>query len=243
MITMKKNSFINTDALSFLKKIEPNSVDLVLTDPPYIVSRKTGFKSIGSKSVERFAVNMDFGKWDNQSIPQHNKLIKQVIKEYFRVLKKSGTCIIWYDLFKIQTLKNFFESAGFSQIRFIEWVKTNPVPLNSKRNYLTNSREVALVAVKESKPTFNSEYDNGIYCGPIHRDGGGRIHPCQKPISITCQLIEKHSKPKDIVLDTFCGSATTLLCAKKTGRNYLGCEKDNKYFDLAVERLMKYDRI
>ena len=54
------------------------------------------------------------------------------------------------------------EMCGFNQIRFIEWIKTNPQPLNSKTNYLTNCREVALLGVKGSNPTFNGEYDTGI---------------------------------------------------------------------------------
>lgn len=61
-----------------------------------------------------------------------------------------------------------YKKAGFRQLRFIEWVKTNPVPLNSSLNYLTNAREIALVGVKGANPTFNSQYDNGIYCYSIN---------------------------------------------------------------------------
>jgi site-specific DNA-methyltransferase (adenine-specific) len=231
------NQFKNSDALSFLSTIKKSTVNLVLTDPPYIVSRKTGFGSVGKKGVERFAVSMDFGKWDNEPIEIHEELMSSVMKEYFRVLKPGGTAIVWYDLFKIESLKKWLEDAGFKQIRFIEWIKTNPVPLNSKLNYLTGAREVALTAVKGGKPTFKSEYDNGIYSAPIHRDGGKRLHPTQKPLGITSQLIEKHSNEGDLVLDSFCGSATTLCAAKSLGRNYLGCEIDEGYFELASARL------
>jgi hypothetical protein len=71
--------------------------------------------------------------------------------------------ICFYDLWKIFSLKKWFEEAGFKQIRFIEIIKTNPVSINSKLNYLTNAREIALTGVKGSKPSFKSEYDNGIY--------------------------------------------------------------------------------
>ena len=229
--------FVNTDAESFLAKVPSGSVDLVITDPPYIISRKTGFKTIGEKGVPRFAVSMDFGKWDNQNISEHMTMMKNVIAEYHRVLKNGGTCIVWYDIFKIESLKNMFESAGFKQIRFIEWVKTNPVPLNSKINYLTNCREVALVGIKKGKPVFNSEYDNGIYYAPIHRDGGKRLHPCQKPIGITKQLIEKHTLPGAVVLDSFAGSGTTFVAATQCRRKYLGCEIDKKYYASASSRL------
>lgn len=89
---------------------------------------------------------MNFGDWDNNFTG-----LDVVIKECYRILKKSGTLICFYDLWKITVLKEYFETAKFNQIRFIEWIKTNPVPLNSKTNYLTNSREIALVGVKTFK--------------------------------------------------------------------------------------------
>ena len=120
----------------FLKTIASNSVDLVLIDPPYEVSRDTNFqagKETG-KDTDRFRVSMDFGDWDNNFTG-----LDEVIKECYRVLKKGGTFICFYDLWKITTLKEYMELAKFKQFRFIEWIKTNPVPLNSKTNYLTNS--------------------------------------------------------------------------------------------------------
>lgn len=229
--------FSNTDSTSFLKTIASNSIDLVFTDPPYIISRKTGFKSLGKKSVERFAISMDFGEWDKTSLEEHVTLMRHTINEYYRVLRNGGTCIIWYDLWKIESLKRWLEDAGFKQIRLIEWVKTNPVPINSSTNYLTNSREIALLGVKGSKSTFHSKYDNGIYYAPIHRDGGKRLHPCQKPISVTSEIIKKHSNEGDIVLDSFAGSGTTLVCAKNLNRFYYGCEIDKTYYNLGFKRI------
>ncbi len=236
---IETNNIYNIGALELLKQIDDNSIDLIFTDPPYIISRNTGFKACGPKGVERFRISMDFGHWDNLSMKEHTKLMKAAIKEYYRVLKKSGTCIIWYDLYKIGVLKDWIEAAGFKQVRFIEWIKTNPVPINSKTNYLTNSREVALSAVKNGKPVFNSEYDNGVYSAPIHRDGGKRLHPTQKPLGISKDLIKKHSKEGDIVLDTFFGSATTFIAAIQTGRNYIGCEIDKNYFEIGSKRIEK----
>jgi len=117
------------------------------------------------------------------------------------------------------------EDAGFVQIRFIEWIKTNPQPLNSSRNYLTNSREIALTGVKKSKPTFNSKYDNGIYEFPI-QGGKNKFHPTQKNLDLFKELIEKHSNENDIVLDTFLGSGTTAIAAKDTNRKFIGSEID-----------------
>ncbi len=217
----------------FLKTIASNSVDLVLIDPPYEVSRDTNFqagKETG-KDTDRFRVSMDFGDWDNNFTG-----LDEVIKECYRVLKKGGTFICFYDLWKITTLKEYMELAKFKQFRFIEWIKTNPVPLNSKTNYLTNSREIALVGVKGGNPTFNSEYDNGIYKYPICHDKG-RFHPTQKPLALISELIEKHSGKGDLVLDCFSGSGTTAVAAAKTGRRFVGCEISKEYFEKSEKRI------
>ena len=229
--------FKNTDALTYLKGLKAGSVDLILTDPPYAISKKTGFKSVGKKSVSRFAVSMDFGKWDNIKEADLTLLLDSVFAEAFRVLHKGGTLIMFYDLWKISDLWRLAEKHKFKQARFIEWLKTNPVPLNSKRNYLTNAREVAICVVKGGNGVFNSEYDNGVYSQPIHRDGGKRLHPTQKPLALMKALIEKHSKPEALVIDPFAGSATTLVAAKAAGRKYGGCELNPSYFKKAEKRL------
>ncbi len=225
-----------TDSLSLMSKLEKESVDLVLTDPPYIISKESGFKSVVN-GEKRFAVSTEHGEWDKEENFSLGDL-RDSVKEYYRVLKKHGTAIIFCDLWKITDVKRIMEEAGFKQIRFIEWLKTNPVPINSKRNYLTNAREVALLGVKVSKPTFNSEYDNAVYQFPICHEKG-RFHPTQKPLMFMYTLIEKHSNPGDVVLDTFAGAATTLLAAKNLQRGFIGCELDEEFFDKAEERLFR----
>jgi len=228
------NIFKHTDSLSLMATLDKGSVDLVLTDPPYIISKPSGFKSVVT-GEQRFAVSTEHGEWDKEENFSLEDL-RDSVNEYYRVLKKHGTAIIFCDLWKITDVKRIMEEAKFKQIRFIEWIKTNPVPLNSSRNYLTNAREVALLGVKVSKPTFHSSYDNGIYQFPICHEKG-RFHPTQKPLMLMHHLIEKHSDDNDVVLDTFAGAATTLVAAKKLNRQYVGCELDKEFFDKAEERL------
>lgn len=223
----------NENCFLFLKKLKSNSIDLALIDPPYEVSRKTNFQSgsANGKDTDRFRVSMDFGDWDNEFVG-----LDIVIKEIYRVLRNGGTLICFYDIWKITMLKGYFDKANFKQLRFIEWVKTNPVPLNSKVNYLTNSREIALVAVKGGKPTFHSMYDNGMYQYPICHDKG-RFHPTQKPVALIEDLIAKHSDAKDTVLDCFAGSATTAVAAYNQDRNFVGCELSKEYYKKSIRRL------
>lgn len=233
----------NQSCFDFLKTTPDKSVDLVLIDPPYEVSRDTNFQSGEPKGADtdRFRVSMDFGEWDNNFTG-----LDLVIKECYRLLKDGGTLICFYDLWKLTTLKHYFELANFKQLRFIEWLKTNPVPLNSKTNYLTNSREIAIVGVKKGKPTFNSEYDNGIYNYPICHDKN-RFHPTQKPVALLEDLILKHSNENDTVLDCFAGSGSTAVAAHNTNRNFIGCELSKEYFDKTLQRFdalgLKYTEV
>ena len=225
--------FNNQSCFELLASLENKTIDLVLIDPPYDISRPTNFQSgeETGKDTDRFRISMDFGEWDKNFTG-----LEIAIRECFRVLKDGGTMICFYDLWKIETLKSYLEAAGFVQIRFIEWIKTNPVPINSKINYLTNSREVAVLGVKKSKPTFHSEYDNGIYRYPICQDKG-RFHPTQKPLALIADLINKHSNEGEIVLDCFAGSCTTGVAAVLNNRRFIGCELDAEYYEKAVQRL------
>ena len=226
-------SIENASCFDYLESIAPNSVSLVLIDPPYEVSRDTNFASgeIKGNDTDRFRVSMDFGEWDNGFTG-----LDRAISQCYRSLRKGGTMICFYDLWKITILKDYFERAGFKQIRLIEWIKTNPVPLNSKINYLTNAREIAVVGVKGGCPVFHSEYDNGIYSYPICHDRG-RFHPTQKPVALLEAIIAKHSNEGDLVLDCFAGSASTAVAAHKLKRNFIGCELSKEYFDKSVARL------
>lgn len=234
---------LNMDCLDYLSRISDKSIDLVLIDPPYEVSRNTNFQN-GEKTgrdTDRFRISMDFGNWDKTF-----SCLENVIRECYRVLKPGGTLICFYDLWKITILSDYLKNAKFKQLRIIEWIKTNPVPINSKTNYLTNAREIAVLGIKDKKPTFNSEYDKGtyeengeLYKFPICHDKG-RFHPTQKPENLISELIKKHSNIGDMVLDCFSGSGTTAVCAIKLGRKFKGCEINKEYYEKSVKRLSEY---
>ena len=248
----------NINGIEYLKTIGNSNIDLILSDPPYIISKNSGmnqhynnvkfneenditqvktenewneykilngihddtnkdkFIKYGSIYGKKYCVKTDYGNWDSSFTME---ILEQFISEYYKKLKKGGTLIIFFDLWKITELKYLLEKYKFKQIRFIEWIKTNPQPLNSKVNYLTNCREIALIGVKEGKPTFNSSYDNGIYRFPL-QGGKNRFHPTQKSLVLFEELIKKHSNENDTILDTFLGSGTTAIACKNTKRNF-----------------------
>jgi DNA modification methylase len=271
----------NIEGLEYLSSIPPNSVDLILTDPPYIISKESGMNThyntvkqneenyikyvkteeewmsykteFESKQKElpegerivlsdshkekymkyatiygkKYCVKTEYGEWDNSFTIE---ILDRFIAEFYKRLKNGGTLIIFFDLWKISYLKDIMEKHKFKQIRFIEWIKTNPQPLNSSVNYLTNCREVALLGIKGSKPTFHSKYDNGIYMFPL-QGGKARFHPTQKSLALFEELIKKHSNENDVVLDTFLGGGTTAIACRNQNRRFKGCEVSKEYFD------------
>lgn len=282
---------LHQEGLQFLSDIPDDSVDLILTDPPYITSRDSGmdkwahhvaiqdssgstnvmseqdwnkyktpsewdtwfdnskikpenrekklakmksdFLKYGSIYGKKYAVTTDYGKWDSEFTLETLELF---INHFYRILKPGGTCIVFFDLWKITDLKKMLDDAKFKQIRFLEWIKTNPQPINSKVNYLTNCREIALLGIKKSKPTFNSKYDNALYFHPL-QGGKERFHPTQKSLPLFEELILKHSNEGDTVLDPFAGSATTAIAAIHTNRKFIGCELDEEFFTKSKERI------
>ena len=298
---MKNINVSHSEGITFLEGIPDNSVDLILTDPPYVTSRDSGmdkwvnhvakqdsddaqdlrtladwrqfktdaewrsffqhdksaykeckyipgyikkkmkkyradFLKYGSIYGKKYAIKTNYGEWDSEFTVEQLQLF---IHHFYRVLRDGGSCIIFFDLWKITNLKDMLEDAKFKQLRFIEWIKTNPQPINSSRNYLTNCREIALTAVKKGSSTFNSKYDNGIYEYPIYggKKGLDRFHPTQKSLKLFEDLINKHSDEGALVLDCFLGSGTTALAAHNTNRKFIGCELDEEYYNKTMNRL------
>jgi DNA modification methylase len=217
------------DCFNYLSKIEDNSIDLILTDPPYDISKKSGFSS--GKLSKFTQISIDFGYWDTEID------LDKLFKEYYRVLRKGGTLIIFYDIWKSNMIKDFANKYKFKQPRVGQWLKNNPVPVNSKINYLSNCSEYFFTFVKDKNATFNSEYDNGIYNFPLCHGKERLEHPTQKPLGLIKSLILKHSKEGDLVLDTFSGTGTTAVACIETDRKFICVERDEKYYQLSKSRL------
>jgi site-specific DNA-methyltransferase (adenine-specific) len=224
-----------------VKENEKNNIEFVKTEKEWLTykkehkisndDKKDNYMKYGTIYGKKYCVKTDYGDWDTDFTME---ILEEFIKEYYNKLRIGGTLIIFFDLWKISILKDLLEKYKFKQIRFIEWIKTNPQPLNSRTNYLTNCREIALIAIKGSKPTFNSSYDNGIYSFPL-QGGKNRFHPTQKSLKLFEELIKKHSNENDLVVDTFLGAGTTAMASKNTNRKFKGCEISKEYYDKILD--------
>jgi DNA modification methylase len=233
---MKLNKIYLMDCLEFLKQVPSNSVDLVVTDPPYNVSQKNDI------SYGRINVKKNFGDWDYGFDPL------PVLKELKRVLKPNGQIYVFCSTLQIPIYMNVFESEWYFR-NLLVWKKTNPAPRLSKTNWVFANEYIVYAINEKGKPsdsTFNfsgqSEMHNTLITSALQgkerlKFEGKTAHPTQKPLSILKKLIEVSSNEGDVVLDCFMGVGSTAVACKELGRNFIGCELDEGYWKIGVERL------
>jgi len=234
---MKLNTIENKDCLEYLRTLPSDSVDLVVTDPPYNVSQKNNI------TTSRLNVVKNFGSWDFDFDPI------PVLKELTRVLKPNGQMYIFCATRQIPIYMKFLEENCFFR-NLLVWNKTNPAPRISKTNFLF-ANEYIMYAVNTkinlTQITFNfssqTSMHNIFVTSALQgkerlKDSDGRaLHPTQKPLSVLKKLIAISSKEGDVVLDPFMGVGSTAVACKELGRNFIGCELDEKYYTILCNRL------
>ena len=225
-------NLINGDSISILDNIDVNSVDAIITDPPYNISRDNNFKTMGRAGI-------DFGEWDKEFN------LTSWIKKAEPLLKKGGNIIIFNDWKNMSYITKALEDNGFEVKDLIRWKKTNAMPRNRDRRFITDY-EVAVWAVKKGgKWTFNRLSDTyeipeivGGLTPKSEKLNGG--HPTQKPIYVMKWIIERLTNEGDIVLDPFMESGSTGVACKELDRSFIGIELDDTYFNIAKNRINDY---
>lgn len=219
----------NDDMFNVINEIKLGSLDAIITDPPYNISRDNNFKTMGRAGI-------DFGEWDKDFD------LTNWIKSCESLLKKGGNIVIFNDWKNMTHITKSLEENGFEIKDLIRWKKTNAMPRNRDRRFITDY-EVAVWAVKKGgKWTFNRLSDT--YEIPEIRGGltpkseklnGG--HPTQKPVYVMEWLLKRLTKENDLVLDPFMGSGSTGVACLNTNRRFIGIELDTNYFNIAKQRL------
>lgn len=225
-------NIIKGNSLDVLQNIDVDSIDAIITDPPYNISRDNNFKTMGRAGI-------DFGEWDKEFD------LTSWIKTAEPLLKKGGNIVIFNDWKNMSYITKALEDNGFEIKDLIRWKKTNAMPRNRDRRFITDY-EVAVWAVKKGgKWTFNRLSDTyeipeivgGLTPKSEKLDGG---HPTQKPIYVMKWLIERLTNTGDTILDPFMGSGSTCVACEELHRDYIGIEQDEKYFEIAKKRINDY---
>lgn len=236
---IEKCLLINDDCFSVLKEIPDNSIDLILTDPPYNIAKY----STGNIRFDwRSEINNDLAEWDLTELhPQ------DLIKEFKRILKPSGNIFIFCSYNIIGEYHKVFDPE-FDTFQFMVWHKTNPVPNFRKSSFLNSCELIISCWNKGHTWNFSNQKDmhnfieSGICMGSERlKDANGKnLHPTQKPISILEKIIRIASNQNDIVLDCFNGVGSTGVAALKNSRKYIGIEIDKTYMNATEKRLEKW---
>lgn len=230
------NKIILGDCLEVMKDIPDESVDLVLTDPPYNISQKDKRLYRRYKGGKQGDIVMDFGEWD------YNFKIEPFLIESKRVLRDNGSIIVWTSEQLFGEYRNWFVKYMRPK-QLLIWVKTNPLP-QFRLNGYRQSTELLFWAMKSRNKKDNKNFIfqsqremTNVFYAPIVGGKERTTHPTQKPLSITEKLIKTHCIKNGIVLDPFLGSGTTAVACKKLGRRYIGIEISEEYYNIAKQRV------
>lgn len=240
---MAEIKLYNEDCIVAMKKIEGNTVDLIVTDPPYnlgvfMKNRDTNLK----KMRDNF-----FGDagWDDMEFDEWSKSMDNFFKLAAKVTKKGGAMIMFMAIIKVETIIKLAEKHGFYYKTTGIWHKTNPMPRNMNLHFVNSTEAWVYFTYKTRTGTFNNEgalfhdfVETSVTPSSERRFGK---HPTQKPEGLIHHFVELLSNPGDCVLDPFMGSGTTGVVAKKAERNFIGVELDGKYFEIAEERIQGHN--
>lgn len=218
--------FLNTDAMEYMHHMEPESVDLVCTDPPYkVVSGGQGADRDNGYHASAIAGVHSGHIFQHQTVD-----IAAMMKLFYRILRDGTHCYVMTNRVNMLAMLQAADTAGFHLHNILRWDKPN---VNTNRWYMIDC-EFTLMLAKRPVKTINQP---GSKQGFPARFDRRKIHPTEKPVPLMAHYILNSSQPGELVFDPFAGCGSTLLAAARNGRRYLGCELDPMWFNVGLIRL------
>jgi len=206
------------DCREILPTLEP--VDLVLTDPPYNTLSDHDIDLAGRSPMKR-----NFGDWDEGWVPP--------LDEWFRVVNPGGSVLA----FSSDRLISEYRKGPFKPRGTLVWVKDNPAPA-PRPAYVQATEWIVWLQRHGGAATWNGNgYITNVLHSSVCAGDERKDHPTQKPIKLIRPLILRHSNKADTILDPFMGSGTTLRAAKDLGRKAIGIEIEERYCEIAANRM------
>ncbi len=227
----KKYQIVNADSKEYLKGLPNNSIDFILTDPPYNISQ---YSTGNIKFGWRADINNDLAEWDKKFSPLDFR------DEFLRVLKPTGNIFAFCSYNIIGKWHEVFDPV-FDTFQFFVWHKKNPVPKFRKAGFLNSCELVVCMWNKGHTWNFGKQNEmHNFFESPICM-GPERLkkpkHPTQKPVGLLKHFIKIASNEDDTILDPFMGVGSTGVASLRMKRKFIGVEIDKEYYDAAQERL------
>ena len=247
---MSNIKLIKGDCLEQMDKLIEKGiqVDLIVTDPPYKLNKTTGSMTSSSKQ-NSWSGNLKAG--DKTANISNNIKFSEWLPIVYRLLKPQSHFYVFVNDKNVQDMLNEATKVGFKLHNILVWHKNNKTP---NRWYMKDCEFILFFHKGKSFPIENlsdSQYldidyskEKLIWLETIlnisNINGKNKIHPTQKPVELLNKIILNSSKENDLILDPFMGSCSCGESCINTNRNFIGIEKDDKYFDISVNRVNTY---
>lgn len=222
-MTIELNKIHQGDCFELFKNLDNESIDLVVTDPPYKTISGGRKKNDGQPSGILLS--------NDGKIFKHNDVkIKDWLSEVYRVLKPNTHCYVMTNVLNMQEMINESINIGFKLHNILIWKKNNVTP---SQYYMKNAEYILFLRKGRAKYINNIGTKTVLDVNNVKN----RIHPTQKPVELIEILVANSSNKGDIVLDPFIGSGTTAVACVNLDRNYIGFELDSEFHNKANERV------
>lgn len=224
----------NENCLDRMKSISDNSIDCIVTDPPYKVTARGCSGSMG-------------GYWKNEKankgkIFEFNDIsCKEYLPEFFRILKDKSFCYVMTNNLNLQEMINEGTKAGFKFVKTLIWDKQNKIC----GRYYMNCFEYIILFRKGGDRQINNCSTPDILSIPIKKlkdENGNNLHDTEKPVELMKILIDNSTNKGDVVFEPFMGIGATCIACLELDRDYIGTEIDKKYFEIAKKRIEQAEK-
>ncbi|MDJ0976967.1 MAG: site-specific DNA-methyltransferase [Erythrobacter sp.] len=242
---------LSGDCIEAMRSLPDNSIDCVFADPPYNLQLGGDLNRPDGSEVDAVTDH-----WDQfSSFRAYDEFTRNWLTEARRVLKPDGALWVigsYHNIFRVGAI---LQDLGFWILNDIVWRKTNPMP-NFKGTRFTNAHETLIWASMGEKARYHFNYRamktlndelqmRSDWVLPICagqerlKENGKKAHPTQKPEALLYRVLLATTEAGDVVLDPFFGTGTTGAVAKRLGREWIGCEREDFYREVATKRIAK----
>ncbi len=235
---MKINEIYNRDCCEGMEEMVRDGikVDLILTDPPYLLKNESGI--IKKERTSEVNARMQRKKSELSFIA--NDFDYNRVFEMFLRLQDSANMLIFCSNAQLSRTMRYFEDLGFS-VTCLVWNKINPIPTCNNK-YLNDIEFIVYVRGKNTRMNTSDtpyDYKRKVFTSGVVQDKD-KFHPTQKNVEHLYRLIMLHCKEGGLVFDPFMGSGSTAIAAISAKRDFLGFELNTEYYNKSLDRIARY---